>query len=348
MEYDEDDWEGALMVRARHLASLALFLGSVLLMGMEQNALEGLQQNPGQGGGSRYYTVVPGDSLSKIAARLLGDPYRWPELYALNRDQISDPNLIYPDQVFKLPDGASSAGTSSAPPQGQSWQDQSGGGSAPPASNGGAAATAAASGGVSTRSPEFAGWFREAMAEADKWGFFPDCTNQYGEKITRADFIRAILYIESRGVHRKANGQLTTSSCGAMGFMQLMPGTAQGLGVDGRDPRGNLLGGVRYLGSCLTGPATKNSGDSPMERMIKGACGYNTGPYRKSLKDNTWASYVGVGGTENVGYGITTKMCLGLSLSPGEKNWLISHGRTSSSGVDAYARSFYAGSHGLC
>ena len=38
---------------------------------------------------SHSYTVRRGDCLSSIAARLLGDPYRWPELYALNRGQIA-------------------------------------------------------------------------------------------------------------------------------------------------------------------------------------------------------------------------------------------------------------------
>ena len=43
-----------------------------------------------------------------------------------------------------------------------------------------------------------------------------------------------------------------TSRAGAMGIMQLMPGTARGLGVsDAYDPEQNIMGGAKYLRSQL-------------------------------------------------------------------------------------------------
>lgn len=49
------------------------------------------------------YTVVKGDSLSKIAKRLYGNANRWREIFEANRDQLKNPDLIKPGQVLKLP-----------------------------------------------------------------------------------------------------------------------------------------------------------------------------------------------------------------------------------------------------
>ena len=57
---------------------------------------------PVAGGGT--YTVVRGDNLSVIAARVLGNMSRWREIYALNHAVIGkDPNHIEPGQVLALP-----------------------------------------------------------------------------------------------------------------------------------------------------------------------------------------------------------------------------------------------------
>lgn len=49
------------------------------------------------------YTVVSGDSLWNIAKKYLGDGSRYTEIYELNKDKITNPNLIYPGQVLTLP-----------------------------------------------------------------------------------------------------------------------------------------------------------------------------------------------------------------------------------------------------
>ncbi len=51
------------------------------------------------------YTVVKGDYLWKIAKKdeFYGNGFAWPVIYNANRDQIKDPDLIYPKQEFKIP-----------------------------------------------------------------------------------------------------------------------------------------------------------------------------------------------------------------------------------------------------
>jgi peptidoglycan hydrolase CwlO-like protein len=50
------------------------------------------------------YTVVRGDYLWRISKKpdIYGDPFQWIRIYSYNRDQIKDPDLIYPDQLFKI------------------------------------------------------------------------------------------------------------------------------------------------------------------------------------------------------------------------------------------------------
>lgn len=48
--------------------------------------------------------VQPGNSLWRIARRLYGDGFQYTVIYQANADQIRDPDLIYPGQVFNTPD----------------------------------------------------------------------------------------------------------------------------------------------------------------------------------------------------------------------------------------------------
>lgn len=50
------------------------------------------------------YNVQRGDYLWKISGKqdIYGDPYQWMRIYSYNRDQIKDPDLIYPQQIFKI------------------------------------------------------------------------------------------------------------------------------------------------------------------------------------------------------------------------------------------------------
>jgi hypothetical protein len=48
------------------------------------------------------YTVKRGDTLWDISSIFLTSPWRWPELWGMNKAQIANPHLIYPGQTLRL------------------------------------------------------------------------------------------------------------------------------------------------------------------------------------------------------------------------------------------------------
>lgn len=59
--------------------------------------------------------VQPGNNLWKIADFVYGDGTRYSVIYQSNRDQIRNPDLIYPGQVFRLPEAGPDGGPDAAP-----------------------------------------------------------------------------------------------------------------------------------------------------------------------------------------------------------------------------------------
>ncbi|WP_375731172.1 lytic transglycosylase domain-containing protein, partial [Azospirillum sp. B506] len=66
-------------------------------------------------------------------------------------------------------------------------------------------------------------------------------------------WIRAVMMRESNGRATTNSGKVLTSSAGAIGLMQVMPGTYElmrtqyGLGADPSDPHDNIMAGTAYL-----------------------------------------------------------------------------------------------------
>lgn len=52
---------------------------------------------------AKYYTVVSGDTLSKIAKQYYGDANKYPAIFDANKPMLKSPDLIYPGQMLRIP-----------------------------------------------------------------------------------------------------------------------------------------------------------------------------------------------------------------------------------------------------
>jgi nucleoid-associated protein YgaU len=53
--------------------------------------------------GFQQYTVQSGDTLSAIAQQFYGDSTLFPRIFEANTNQLTNPNLIFPGQVLRIP-----------------------------------------------------------------------------------------------------------------------------------------------------------------------------------------------------------------------------------------------------
>ena len=88
----------------------ALFISTIASVGTTALAATAAPGKPLElvAGAPERYVVLPGDTLFGLATKFLKDPHRWGDLWQLNKDEIKNPQLIYPGQVLTLDKSGSS------------------------------------------------------------------------------------------------------------------------------------------------------------------------------------------------------------------------------------------------
>ena len=78
---------------------IVLAVGNVEGIAKVEDRLEVTSPQPA----ARYYTVVKGDTLSKVAKQHYGDANKYPQIFEANKPMLKHPDKIYPGQVLRVP-----------------------------------------------------------------------------------------------------------------------------------------------------------------------------------------------------------------------------------------------------
>lgn len=78
---------------------IAVALGNTIGVAEVDNQLESAKAN----GESTFYTVVSGDTLSKIAKEQYGNANEYMKIFEANKPMLTHPDKIYVGQVLRIP-----------------------------------------------------------------------------------------------------------------------------------------------------------------------------------------------------------------------------------------------------
>ncbi|HBC74562.1 MAG TPA: hypothetical protein DC017_06865 [Candidatus Wallbacteria bacterium] len=176
---------------------------------------------------------------------------------------------------------------------------------------------------VSKTSPEFAKWVSNSAATMKNMP--SGLVDNSGNSISKEALVHGILTQESGKYHWR-DRKMIISSCGAMGFMQIMPFHTDSAG-NIYDPEVNLAFGVKYIDTQLGRSDWKTSGDDASSMLAKALAAYNGGPGRAALKNMSWEQIVNSNSIprESIHYAISIRKRLNVRISAAEEAWLNSH-----------------------
>jgi len=78
---------------------IVLAIGNVEGVAQVEDLLEVNESEPE----AQFYTVQPGDSLSKIAKQFYGNAMKYPVIFEANKPMLTNPDKIYPGQMLRIP-----------------------------------------------------------------------------------------------------------------------------------------------------------------------------------------------------------------------------------------------------
>ena len=78
-------------------AALAISLSATFAYSVPATA-QAVTQEQGE------HQVVRGNTLWDLAQSFYGNPFEWRRIWDANRDRVENPDLIYPGQIFRIPD----------------------------------------------------------------------------------------------------------------------------------------------------------------------------------------------------------------------------------------------------
>jgi nucleoid-associated protein YgaU len=78
---------------------IILTVGNVNGVAKVDDRMEVLRKEPE----ARFYTVKPGDTLSRIAKEFYGNAMKYPVIFEANKPMLRNPDKIYPGQVLRIP-----------------------------------------------------------------------------------------------------------------------------------------------------------------------------------------------------------------------------------------------------